>query len=276
MPLLLDGPMGTELARRGVDTSGDAWSASALATAPEIVGAIHRDYAAAGADIHTANTFRTTPRAAGPQWETLLRTAVRIARENTPTSARVAGSLAPLADCYRPDLSPAAPAAEQLQIVRALATSGVDLLLCETFPHVEEGLSAVRAGVRCGLETWIAWTAGFRGDLLSPQEMLEAARAAVDLGASAILVNCGPPETTHHYLESLACLSVPIGAYANAGDPSTGLGWEAPRDDAPARYARWAERWLDAGATILGGCCGTNPSHIRALRRCADDRSSAD
>jgi S-methylmethionine-dependent homocysteine/selenocysteine methylase len=262
--------MGTELARRGVDTSGVAWSARALEQAPDIVAAIHREYADAGCTVHTANTFRTTHRALGSTWRRQLELAVRIARQSVSSSCRVAGSLAPLEDCYQPERSPTDPYPEQLAIAEALASSGVDLLLCETFPSIAEGLSAVRAGVSTGLETWISWTPGFRGDLLDPAQVAVAAREAVALGASAVLVNCGPPDTTRSYVERLAGLGVPFGAYANAGPPQTGLGWEAASPEGPRRYAEWAAAWLAVGAGIVGGCCGTGPRHLRALRQRID------
>jgi S-methylmethionine-dependent homocysteine/selenocysteine methylase len=117
---LLDGAMGTELERRGValaDDEKDAsertagpWSAGALDRAPEVVRAVHMEYAAAGAHVHTACTFRTTPRASNDHWRTRMARAVALAREaaESPHSsrapstgrapARVAGSIAPLED----------------------------------------------------------------------------------------------------------------------------------------------------------------------------------
>src|SRR5260221_10197622 len=103
--VILDGPIGTELAARGVAIPAPMWSARAIADAPAVLADIHRAYAAAGATVHTAATFRTTRRAAGEGWEALARRAVAITREAAPRH-RVAGSVAPLEDCYRPDLSP--------------------------------------------------------------------------------------------------------------------------------------------------------------------------
>src|SRR5262245_32300435 len=105
----LDGPVGTELAARGVATPAPLWSAWALVHAPDVLAAIHRDYVAAGATVHTANTFRTKRRSAPENWEALARKAVSVARAEAPVGQRVAGSIAPLEDCYRPDLSPVDP-----------------------------------------------------------------------------------------------------------------------------------------------------------------------
>lgn len=263
--VLLDGPLGTELDRRGVPTPAPIWSANALGVAPGLVQAIHREYAEAGATVHTANTFRTTERAMGPGWREALRLAVSLARRGVPAGQRVAGSIAPLEDCYSPWLSPEHPRPEHRALARALAEAGADLLLCETFPHPGEALVAVEEAVATGLETWLALTAGPEADLLGPAELGRAAREAVRAGASAVLVNCVPAPRTLAYIDELAGLGVPFGAYANAGHAALGLGWERPSPDAAERYADLAERWVELGATLIGSCCGTGPAHIRAL-----------
>jgi S-methylmethionine-dependent homocysteine/selenocysteine methylase len=264
--VLLDGPMGTELVRRGVPAPSPAWSAHALDAAPEVVASIHRDYAVAGATLHTANTFRTSQRTVGERWEELARRAVGIARGSVPAGCRVAGSIAPLEDCYRPDLSPgraARPAHAELS--RVLADAGVDVLLCETFPHPVEAAVAVGAAVSTGIETWVALTAGPDASLMTPNRMREAARACAEEGARAVLVNCTPAMQTLRYVEALAGVGVGFGAYANAGSAEDRVGWGADADEGAARYAALARAWSDAGATILGGCCGTGPAHIAAL-----------
>lgn len=266
LPLLLDGPMGTELAARGVATPAPGWSAWALDRAPEVVGDIHRAYAEAGATIHTANTFRTRRRAFPHDWERLARRAVSLAREAVPRAHRVAGSLAPLEDCYEPWNSPAEPRPEHRELALVLADAGVDLLLCETFPHVGEGLVAVEEAARTGVETWAAFTAGPRADLLTPEAVAEAARAAVDRGAAVVLVNCVPADRTLAYVERLQGIGVPFGAYANAGDAADGIGW-GPTVDGPARYLHHVEAWVEAGASVVGGCCGTGPAHLAAVAR---------
>ena len=267
MRTILDGPMGTELAARGVPTPAPRWSAEALDRAPEVVAAIHREYAAAGATVHTANTFRTKRRQIPDRWEELARRAVTLARAAVPAEHRVAGSIAPLEDCYRPDLSPLDPRPEHRELARALASAGVDLLLCETFPHVGETLIAVEEAVQTGLPTWVAFTAGPEATLLTPAAMEAGAREAVSRGASAVLVNCTPATETLRFVERLGGLGVPFGAYANAGSTIDGIGWNNVGPDAALAYADLAERWAKAGATLLGSCCGTGPAHIRALAR---------
>ncbi len=274
---ILDGPLGSELLARGVETPLPGWSAHALDDAPDVVAAIHRDYAAAGAVVHTANTFRTRRRTFPRDWERLAAKAVALARDAVPRSHRVAGSIAPLFDCYRPDQSPAdrdakGTRAEHDELARGLAAAGVDLLLVETFPHAGEALIALDACLATGKETWFSMTAGYRADLRTPAEIGAAARDAARRGARAVLVNCVPVDRTLEFVRALVDAreneAVHVGAYANAGRPDEKDGWRgAPCD--PARYAEVARGWIDAGATIVGSCCGTGPAHVAALARLA-------
>jgi len=266
MVTILDGPMGTELIARGVSIPEPLWSARAIETAPEVIAAIHRDYAAAGATVHTTNTFRTKRRSAGERWEKLARKAVEIARLSVPNTHRVAGSIAPLEDCYRPDLSPPDPREEHREVCRVLADAGVDVLLCETFPHVGEALVATEEAVATGLPTWVAFTAGPEAELLSPADVEFGAREAAARGASVVLINCTRATKTLPYVEHLARVGLPFGVFANAGPIEDGLGWiESP--DGPERYAALAAEWVRLGATFVGACCGLGPAHVRALQR---------
>ena len=274
---VLDGPVGTELAARGVDTPLPGWSAHALEAAPEVVLAIHRDYVASGARVLTANTFRTQPGVFPDRWRELTRSAVELGRRALAPGVRLAGSIAPLADCYRPDLSPADrdPAGTERAhalLAERLAELGCDLLLCETFPHALEARLAVRAAAATGVETWLALTPGPEADLLTPAELARAAEAGVAAGARAVLVNCAPARAVLGYLRELAARlggRVPLGAYANAGRVDERMGWSSPAADpgAAERYAALAEHWQAAGASLLGGCCGTGPAHVAALAR---------
>lgn len=273
--ILLDGPMGTELHARGIATPLPAWSSLALETAPDVVRAIHREYAAAGATVHTTNTFRTRPAVLGEGWAESARLAVRLAREAVPRDHRVAGSIAPLEDCYSPQDSPAdrdpdGTRSAHAGLARVLADAGCDLLLCETFPHVEEAWLATEAAVATGLETWTSFTPGPSTDLLTPAEVGWAAAGACDRGARAVLVNCLAHHRVPDYLDALtkaaAGREVLVGVYANAGWVDGESGWK-PAPLAPDEYAGSALAWRDAGATILGTCCGTGVEHVAALAR---------
>lgn len=262
---VIDGPMGTELNARGVSTRMPLWSASALEQAPQTVAQIHREYSLAGATVHTTNTFRTKRRNLEDDWQRMTEVAIDLARQNVGDGL-VAGSISPLEDCYQPDRSPTNCVEEHREFAEFLA-SRCDMLLCETFPHVGEAVVAVKAAKATGVQTWAALTAGPNADLLSPKQMADGARRVVQAGAAAVLVNCTPAVETLPFVVALeqANLGVPIGAYANAGSADDQIGWTTCPEPGADSYLQIAKRWVDAGATIIGGCCGTGPAHIAAL-----------
>lgn len=268
MLTLLDGPMGTELNRRGVATPLPLWSAGAIESAPDIVSQIHRDYAVAGATIHTANTFRTKRRDCGANWHGYTRAAIELARNALPQDHRVFGSISPLEDCYEPWNWPGEKSLdEHREMAEELATLGCDGLLCETFANPDEAISAVSAAKSTGLETWLALTAGPAADLMTPEILVSTARRAVELGVSTILINCVPATQVSRFLMPLvqAISETRIGVYANAGAVSELIGWYDEGDARGAReYAKLAQAWVRQGASIIGGCCGTGPEHIAA------------
>ena len=261
---LLDGPIGTVLIDRGHPAPPPAWSASCISTAPGAISSLHQEYAEAGATHHTTNTFRTRAANVGSEWKSLTEKAVALTRSSTPIHHTIMGCIAPIADCYRPDLSPMNPGPEHQMMANHLALSGVDLILCETFPHIDEGLAAAQAALNTNTETWLSFTAGPNEDLLSIKEIRQGAARASEMGVSAILVNCVPAVNAHRYLDAISGHGIPFGIYANAGSPQDGIGWGSDKDGAK-RYAELATHWAEIGATLIGSCCGTGPAHIRAL-----------
>lgn len=263
---ILDGAIGTELVSRGLKLDGLDWSARALDEAPALLAEVHADYARAGAMLHTANTFRTQPRVLGDRWREALGAAVRIARDAVPSGCRVLGSMAPVEDCYRPDLSPGESArADHREVASALAGAGCVALLCETFADETEALVAAEEAVATGLPAWLSLTAGPFGDLVSSEEVGRIARRAAQTGIERVLVNCVAASLAQPYVDAIASAGLPFGVYANAGGKDEGLGWEASGRRAADAYAALAQVWVDAGATVIGGCCGTTPLHIEAL-----------
>ena len=263
---ILDGAIGTELISRGLELDAPDWSARAIAEAPDLLTRIHTDYVGAGATLHTANTFRTQPRALGEGWLAALGAAVGIARDAVSPACAVLGSMAPIEDCYRPDLSPGAEArAQHREVASALADARCDVLLCETFANGAEALVAVEEALVTGLPVWLSLTAGPFAELLSPTELARIGKDAVSTGIERLLVNCIAATQIGAYVDAIAVLGVPLGVYANAGRETEGLGWGATSPRAAEAYADIAERWKDAGASVIGGCCGTGPLHIQAL-----------
>lgn len=279
--LLLDGATGTELERRGVDVSLPLWSARALIDAPDVVEAIHTDYLRAGADAIVTNTFRTHRRSLakeglGDRACALTRLAVEIARgvrDREKPDALVLGSVAPLEDCYRPELAPSdeASRAEHGAMIRDLLDAGVDALLLETFNTRHEAEAAARVAREHAPGKWMisfcTKTTGPPGVLLHGPPLVDVLPGLED--AFAVGINClaaTAVEPQVRLLRTLLPASVHVMAYANAGAPDETGTWTFDESVTPPVYADLVETWLDAGATIVGGCCGTTPKTIAAVR----------
>ncbi len=278
-PLLLDGATGTELNRRGVDTALPLWSARALLEAPDELLAVHRDYVAAGADIITTNTFRThghSLAAAGmaDRAAELTCQAVEIARQAVAgTDCLVAGSVAPLEDCYSPGLVPedAALETEHAAMVEALCAAGVDVLLVETMNTVREAAAAARAAVGTGKPTIVSFVCGRDGRLLSGESVRDAATEIAALKAAVLAVNCSSaPDLLIALTELSTAVALPLGAYGNVGYADDEQGWVNTDSVEPEVYAKYAADWLRLGACLVGSCCGTGPAHTWALRELID------
>lgn len=289
--LLLDGATGTELRARGVAVPShktSIWSALALIEAPGAVVDLHRAYLAAGADVITANNYAVTPRLLAREGlasrvEELTRRAAQLAaraRDREGSDARIAGSLPPLDTSYRAELVPDADElAESYGRIAATLAPEVDVLLCETMSCAREARAAAAAALETGREVWVALTLqGNRPGTLSGGEPLaDAVAALADLPVEALLVNCCGANLVDGALATLARLAGRrFGGYANADEVHP-----APFDPAdpervprtplePAAYAAAAARWVGEGASIVGGCCGTRPAHVAAMREVLD------
>jgi len=285
-PLLLDGALGTELNRRGVDTRLPLWSTWALLEAPEVVAAIHEEYVSAGAEIITTNTFRTHRRSLqkaglGDQAESLTAQAVAIARQaaDKRPGVWVAGSVAPLEDCYEPEWVPEEMAlrSEHREIVAHLLRARVDLLLVETMNSIREAVAATQAALETGLPTIVGLVCGREPFLLSGEPVEEAARTLASLGPDLIVVNCTPTPDIHVSLRQvLSSIPLPTGAYGNVGYADEEQGWVNTDSVEPAAYVRHAAVWLQMGARLVGSCCGTGPAHTAELRRLLDEMAVTD
>ena len=275
-PLLLDGALGTELERVGCETALPLWSAAALVTAPARVAAIHRAHAAAGAELLTTNTFRTQERTLargglGGRARELTRLAAELARaaaEEAPHETWVLGSCAPLEDCYRPDLVPDDAALEREHRAHAenLAASGVDALAIETLNSVREAVIAMCAARETGLPVLVSFVCDVEARLLSGEPLAAALTAVAEWQPFAVGVNCLPPEAVARCVPHLARSGLPFAAYANLGAPLPSGAFRSRDDTQPDAFAALAGRWATAGAAIVGGCCGTRPAHVRAMR----------
>jgi S-methylmethionine-dependent homocysteine/selenocysteine methylase len=283
----------------GPDGYLGAWSATALGDAPEIVREIHEDYFRVGADVVTTNSYNTSRGHLGrvglaDRMEQYSRLAVELAvdaRDRLAPDAFVAAAIAPTTrvplDRYRTpppgfDIARVEPPDQIFQEWKdqtaVLAAAGADLILIETMRTIPQAKAAARAASLTGLPVLLAVNATPEGTLHTGATLTELVEALEEeeLAVDGMLLMCMPPELISANLPKLRdAYNGPIGAYANIGYKRSREPAEFPKrqwhvfetaDTPPERYADYGREWLAMGCQIVGGCCGTTPEHIAALR----------
>ena len=276
IPRLFDGAMGTMLQQAGLPAGAPPETMNL--TAPQAVEAVHAAYAAAGADILTANTFGASRRKLGEDPAPYIAAAVAIARRAAGPDRYVALDVGPLGALLEPfgELTFDEAYAMFAEIMAAGAAAGADLILIETISDLLEAKAALLAAKeRTDLPVFVTMTFGADGRTFLGVDPAAAAVTLTSLGADAVGVNCsaGPRELRPVLEEVLCHTHLPVMIQPNAGLPRLEDG-ETVYDVAPEEFARWAALFLEDGASILGGCCGTTPDHIRALRALLDCRGT--
>ena len=289
--IIMDGGTGTEIRRRGAPMDGGAWSAGPMPDHPDLVREIHQDYIKVGAEIIITNTFATGRdqlELGGLAHRTaeLNRLGVKLAqeaRERTPSDRPVliAGSMSTLVPQNEPAVVP--PYDKALAIYREqaqlLAEAGVDVIVAEMIVRTLDARAAVQAITETGLPAWVGYSVqrdvdnyflGLHGQHAG-ESIAEAVEAVAVDGVTALFIMHSLSEDTLPALREMRQhTSLPLGAYAHAVE----LGESDPPDPAsirlgnitPEEYLAYARQWVDAGIQIIGGCCGIEPDHIKALK----------
>jgi homocysteine S-methyltransferase len=280
-PVLTDGAMGTVLYARGIfiHRCYDELNLSD----PGLILAVHEEYLQAGAEIIETNTFganrfRLARHGLADKTVEMNVAGVRIARqavehlkEKHAGDARVAGAIGPLGVRLEPlgktGLDEARAAfAEQ---IAALSGAGVDMLIIETMPALNEAREALEAArsVAPGLPVLIMVTVDDDGNCLDGASPQLAAALLTEWGASAIGVNCstGPTVVLTAVEAMRGATTLPLAAMPNAGVPRAVEGRNLYLCS-PEYMASFARKAIQAGTQFVGGCCGTTPNHIRAMR----------
>ncbi len=282
--IIMDGPMGTELQRRGIPTELPLWSARALFDAPDTVVAIHKEYLEAGADLITTNSFRTNSRVVDKSamqgkarnLTTLsVQLAIQAKEEYGKEDILIVGSDAPVEDCYSPELVPGEGElyTEHREHIERLAESGCDVILIETMNRLREALAAAKAAKDSGVPFFISLVTDPTGVVMLGDDRLEnAAKVLSEYEPLAILTNCSSPRAVHAATRVLAEVRRETGAtwrfggYANSGEPDPVKGWECVHTVPIEQFVEHANGMKELGASVLGSCCGATPEYIRALR----------
>jgi methionine synthase I (cobalamin-dependent) len=286
--VLADGAMGTSLFARGLESGGspELWNLER----PDQVRAVHRGFVDAGSDLLLTNSFganrmRLMLHGAEGRVAELNQAAARLAREAASAAGRpvlVAGDIGPTGEIFAPVGTFTAAEGEAVfaEQARALAEGGVDCLWIETISSVEELAAAVAGAAGAGLPIVATMTFDTRGRTMMGLSCEAAMRLRDDLAVrpAAFGANCGtgPAQLVESVL-GLMRAALPgdaIVAKGNCGLPHY-QGGAIRYDGTPEIMADYACLARDAGARIIGGCCGTTPQHIEAMAQALATRSAS-
>ncbi len=278
--LLCDGAMGTELQCRGLKV-GDCPEEYNL-THPEIIQAIHKDYLNAGSDIVETNTFganrsRLKFYDLEDKVKEINSAAVRNAKLVCPKNKFIAGSVGPLGELLEPLGNISENFAYEVfsEQAKILEDAGVDILFIETMMAIEEAVIAVKAAkdnTTLPIAASMTFELGKTGlRTLWGVEVQTAVSELTNAGADIIGSNCGKgfDEMFQVIHEMRGLTNKPILAQSNAGIPELVDG-NLIYVETPEMIAPKVHELLESGVNILGGCCGTDPSHIKKMREVLD------
>jgi 5-methyltetrahydrofolate--homocysteine methyltransferase len=278
--LLCDGAMGTELQRRGLKV-GDCPEEYNL-THPEMIQAIHKDYYDAGSDIVETNTFgasqlRLKFYGLDNKVRDINLAAVNNAKAVCPKNKFIAGSIGPLGELLEPIGTISEKFAYEVfgEQAKILEEGGVDILFIETMMAIEEAVIAVKAAkenTSLPVAASMTFELGKTG-LKTPWgvDVQTAVKELTNTGADIIGSNCGKgfDEMLKVINEMKKLTTKPILAQSNAGIPELVDG-NLHYVETPEMIAPKVNELLKSGVNIIGGCCGTNPSHIKKMRETLD------
>lgn len=275
--IFLDGALGSILLDRANKSSSGLWSAQFLLDDPEAIKSLYEEYIGIGSDLITTNTYSTIPsylnkEKISAKMPELIAIAGKLAKEvaDQHDQVRVAGSLPPLEESYRPDL--VLTEGEALPIYKTLIEGllpYVDIFLCETISSIQETQNVLKALDLYNREIpiWLSWTLKEdKKDLLRSGESIEEAfKFAEKYNPEAYLFNCTDPNAISSGLEVLQRLTdKPIGGYPNVF--SVPDGWTLDNDVVTLKndltkesFSSFCQTWKEKGASIFGGCCGIGP-----------------
>jgi 5-methyltetrahydrofolate--homocysteine methyltransferase len=284
-PLLCDGAMGTQLMLAGLEQGncGEAWNL----THPERVLAIQRRYVEAGSDCLLTNTFggsriMLTRHGEADHVTAVNQAGVRIAREAfSNRDGYVIGDIGPFGGLLEPygDFPEAQVRSAFEEQAAALVSAGADAIIIETQTSLEELLLGIEAAQKAGAPTIIgsmAYDVTLDGSTFRTMMGVEPERAAAfmeDHGAHIVALNCGTRMDMHRALTAVhryqSATTLPIMVQPNAGQPKL-VQMKVVYDETPDQMVQGLAPLLDAGANIIGACCGSTPDHIRAFRATMD------
>lgn len=275
--ILFDGGMGTMLQKFGLETGScpDYYNISR----PEVVQQIHRAYMEAGSQYITTNTFGSSPLKLSDydlqdQVEKIASAAVANVRKVCGDRVKVAGDMGPTGKFIRPigDLSFDEACENYYRLAKALADAGADCLIIETIIDIQEMKAALLAAkTASSLPVICQMSYGEDGRTIPGTDPITATILLDAMGADVIGANCsvGPDRLLDAAKQMVSVTNKPVIIQPNAGMPVLENGeTHFPLD--PEAFASYGPAYAEAGISFMGGCCGTTPDHIRALKEALD------
>lgn len=274
---ILDGAVGSELILRGESLPPHIWSAKINLSNPNLLLDIHKKYIQSGSNYITTNTFRTTPRAykktglstieAKQLAKKSMQSAVKIAKKAANKSIKILGSIAPLEDCYSPKLFPGIQIAKnEFSIISQwLKDASIDGYILETMNNILETQACLEVIQNDNLPIWVSFNLLDSNHIQSGETLKNAINMTSYFDVDCILLNCNSLDRTKGGLKTLSDKCPMWGIYPNLGigEPSPdGIITSYSSDDA---FLSLCKNAIDLGASVIGGCCGTSPRHIKLL-----------
>jgi homocysteine S-methyltransferase len=276
---ILDGGMGTEFISQGIKLPHHTWSADINIYDPTLVYEIHKKYIKSGSDYITTNTFRTTPRAylktglsiteSKDRAYKSLKNAVKMAQKAKGVNqVKILGSIAPLEDCYKPSKYPGNRKArlEFLELSNWFVDCGIDVFILETMNNLPEILICLKVLSSHNTPIWVSLNLLDEEHILSGEKISTVVESITKFNISTLLLNCNSIEKTNMALDNLTeCWKGEWGIYPNLGIGEPSSDGVINNFSQTEDFIEVLKRAVSLGATILGGCCGSDYSHIRLL-----------
>ncbi len=276
---ILDSAMGSELIKYGEILPEHIWSAKTNLTNPQLIYKIHKSHIHAGANYITTNTFRTTKRAfkklgLSNNKATQLATesfnsALQMAHKASKGKVKILGSIAPLEDCYSPNLFPGKKIAlrEYEEIANLFSSTNIDCFLLETMTNITEIKSCLTILKNFNIPIWVSLNLLNQSEILSGESLTNTIKEVKKFPVDCILLNCNPLERT---LKALMVLKKKwgkeLGVYPNLGKGEPSIDGVINNYYSIDEFSNFIKKCFHIGINYIGGCCGANTDHIKIIK----------
>lgn len=275
--LILDGAVGTQLDLYNISLELPIWSANANIDYPKFVTKIHNEYVLAGADIITTNTFRSTPYTYKKAGLSSVKAfdyakhsffkAVDCAYDAIGENTKIAGSITSVEDCYRPEKFPGKMATQDTygQLLEWFNQCEVDIIIFETMGNIHEINIALDLVTDLDKPVWMSLIMKNKDTLLDGTSILETLKLIDNYNIKLLLINCNNIDLTIKISNNIQNIrKLDFGLYPNLGIEEYNNSFNKIIDE--SNLKRYMESLLNLKPSVIGLCCGSNPSHIKLLK----------